>query len=110
MACDEALTDRVREVISLRDGAGERKMFGGIGFMIAGNMACGVHRDGLVVRLGTEEAEHALAEEHVRAWDHHTGRPVWGWLLIDPAALESDEDLAGWVAAGADFAAALPPK
>jgi TfoX/Sxy family transcriptional regulator of competence genes len=110
MAYDVALADRVREVMSLRGGATERKMFGGIGFMIAGNMACGVHRDGLVVRLGTEEAEHALAEEHVRVWDHHTGRPVRGWLLVAPAALESDEDLAGWVDAGADFAASLPPK
>jgi hypothetical protein len=110
MAYDRALADRVREVISLRRGASERRMFGGIGFMIAGNIACGVDGDGLVVRLGTGEAEQVLAEEHVRVWDHHTGRPARGWLLVAPAALESDEDLAGWVDAGADFAASLPPK
>jgi TfoX/Sxy family transcriptional regulator of competence genes len=110
MAYDEELARRVRALLDSRPDVDERKMFGGIGFMIAGNMACGVHGDELVVRLGIEEAERALAEEHVRVWDHHTGRPVRGWLLVAPAALESDEDLAGWVDAGADFAASLPPR
>jgi hypothetical protein len=109
VAYDEALAERVRDVISARDGFSERKMFGGIGFMLRGNMACGVSGDELMVRLEPGEAEKALAEEHVRVFDM-TGRPLKGWILVGPAATASDEDLAGWVDAGADFAASLPPK
>jgi TfoX N-terminal domain len=109
VAYDEALAERVRDVISVRDGSSERKMFGGIGFMLRGNMACGVSGDELMVRLDAEGAEKALAEEHVRVFDM-TGRPLKGWILVGPEATASDEDLAGWVDAGADFAASLPPK
>jgi TfoX N-terminal domain len=109
VAYDEALAERVRDVISVRDGFSERKMFGGIGFMLRGNMACGVSGDELMVRLDAEGAEKALAEEHVRVFDM-TGRPLKGWILVGPEATASDENLAGWVDAGADFAASLPPK
>jgi TfoX/Sxy family transcriptional regulator of competence genes len=110
VAYDEALADRVRAVISLREGVSEKKMFGGIAFMVAGNMACGVSSSSeLIVRLGPEESEKALAEPGVRVFDM-TGRPMRGWLLVEPAAIEADEQLAGWVDAGADFAASLPPK
>jgi TfoX N-terminal domain len=109
MAYDEALADRVRTVLSVREGLSERKMFGGIGFMIGGNMACGVHGEELIVRLDPNESERALAEPHVRVFDI-TGRPMKGWILVGPEALETDEDLAGWVDAGADFAALLQPK
>ncbi len=109
MAYDEALADRVRTVLSVREGLSERKMFGGIGFMIGGNMACGVHGEELIVRLDPNESERALAEPHVRVFDI-TGRPMKGWILVGPEALETDEDLAGWVDAGADFAALLEPK
>lgn len=109
MAYDEALAERVRDVISARDGFSELKMFGGVGFMLRGNMACGVSGDELMVRLEPGEAEKALAEEHVRVFDM-TGRPLKGWILVGPEATASDEDLAGWVDAGADFAASLPPK
>jgi TfoX/Sxy family transcriptional regulator of competence genes len=109
MAYDEDLAERVRAVISARDAFGEREMFGGIGFMVGGNMACGVSGDELMVRLGPDEASKALAEEHVRVFDM-TGRPMKGWILVGPEATASDEDLAAWVDAGADFAASLPPK
>jgi TfoX N-terminal domain len=109
VAYDEALAERVRDVISVRDGFSERKMFGGIGFMLRGNMACGVSGDELMVRLDAEGAEKALAEEHVRVFDM-TGRPLKGWILVGPEATASDENLAGWVDAGADFAASLAPK
>jgi TfoX/Sxy family transcriptional regulator of competence genes len=109
VAYDETLAERVRDVISVRDGFSERKMFGGIGFMVGGNMACGVSGDELMVRLDPEEAEKALAEEHVRVFDM-TGRPMKGWILVAPEATASDQELAGWVDAGADFAASLPPK
>jgi hypothetical protein len=109
VAHDEDLAERVRDVLSLRDGVSERRMFGGVGFMVAGNMACGVHGEELIVRLGPEEAERALGEPHVRRFDL-TGRPMKGWLFVGPEAVVTDDDLAGWVDAGADFAASLPAK
>jgi TfoX/Sxy family transcriptional regulator of competence genes len=110
MAYDEALAERVRAVISLREHVTEKKMFGGIAFMVGGNMACGVSSGSeLIVRLDPEETEKALAEPGVRPFDM-TGRPMKGWLLVEPAAIEADEQLASWVDAGADFAASLPPK
>jgi hypothetical protein len=109
MAYDEALAERVRDVLSLREDVSERKMFGGIGFMVAGNMACGVHGEELIVRLGPDEAERALGDAHARPFDL-TGRPMKGWLFVASEGVESDEDLAGWVDAGADLAASLPAK
>jgi hypothetical protein len=109
LAYDEALADRVRNLLSLRADVGERKMFGGIAFMLAGNMACGVLGDELIVRLGPEEGERALAESHTRAFDF-TGRPMRGFVVVGPAGVATEEKLAGWVDAGADFAASLPAK
>ena len=109
MAYDEALADRVRDLLSLRADVGERKMFGGIAFMLAGNMACGVLGDELIVRLGPEEDERALAEPNTRAFDF-TGRPMRGFVVVAPGGLAGEEELAGWVDAGADFAASLPHK
>jgi len=109
MAYDEALAERARAVISLRADVVERKMFGGIAWMVAGNMACGVLGDELIVRLAPEEAEKALAEPHTREFDF-TGRPMRNIVIVGPEAIATDEELAGWVDAGADFAASLPPK
>src|SRR5689334_7629315 len=110
MAYDEALAERVRDLLAVRADVTERKMFGGIGFMVGGNMACGVSSTSeLIVRLDAEEHERALSEPHVRLFEVG-GRQMSGWILVDPAALEADEDLAGWVDAGADFASSLPPK
>ena len=109
MAYDESLADRVREVLSARAGLSERRMFGGIAFMVAGNMAVGVIGDDLMVRLDPADAEKALSEPNVRPMDF-TGKPMKGMVYVDPAGTEEDEDLVGWVEAGADFAASLPPK
>lgn len=109
MAYDAELADRVREVTALRSGVSERKMFGGVGFMIGGNLACGVYEDGLIVRLGRDEAKRALTEPHTREFDL-TGRVMRAWVFVDAEALVADEDLAGWVDAGVDFAASLPEK
>lgn len=108
MAYDEALADRVRDLLSLREELTERKMFGGIAFMIGGNMACGVLGDELIVRLG-DDAEQALVQPHTRVFDF-TGRPARGMVVVAPEATADDDDLAGWVDAGADFAASLPAK
>jgi len=110
VAYDEVFAERVREVISLRENWTERKMFGGLGFMIGGNMACGVTSTSeLMVRLAPGDNDAALAEVHVREFEM-SGKKMGGWLIVARDGLESDEDLAGWVDAGADHAASLPPK
>ena len=109
MAYDEVLADRIRELIALRSDVVERKMFGGIAWMLGGNMACGVLGDELIVRLDPEDAERALAEPHTRPFDF-TGRPMRNMAMVAPEGTADDEGLAGWVDAGADFAASLPPK
>lgn len=110
MALDEEFADRVRDALSMRESLTERKMFGGIAFMVGGNMACGVTSSGeLMVRVGKEDNEAALAEKHVREFDM-TGKKMGGWLVVAREGVEADEDLAGWVDAGADYAASLPAK
>ena len=109
MAYDEALAERVREVIADRADIAELKMFGGIGFTIGGNMAVGVINDDLIVRLDPADAEKALAEDGVREFDF-TGRPMKGWIFVGSERTEEDDGLAEWVEAGAHFAASLPPK
>lgn len=109
MAYDEALADRVRDVLAPRADVGERKMFGGVAFMVGGNMAVGVLGEDLMVRLDPADAEQALTEPDTRPMDF-TGKPMKGMLFVEPAGTESDDTLAGWVDAGADHAASLPPK
>jgi TfoX/Sxy family transcriptional regulator of competence genes len=109
MAFDEALADRIRDLLAARSEVSERRMFGGIAFMVAGNMAVGVIEDDLMVRLDPAEAEVALAEPNTRPMDF-TGKPMKGMVYVDPDGTTSDEDLGPWVDAGADFASSLPPK
>jgi TfoX/Sxy family transcriptional regulator of competence genes len=109
MAYDEALAARVREKLGDNPEIGERKMFGGIAFMLSGNMAVGVSKDDLMVRIDPDDHDEALAEPGVRVFDM-TGRPMKGWILVSPEATEDDADLRKWVEAGLDFAGSLPPK
>jgi TfoX/Sxy family transcriptional regulator of competence genes len=109
MAFDEALADRVREQLAPRAELSERKMFGGIGFMLAGNMAVGVIEEDLIVRLSPEEAEEAMAEEGVREFDF-TGRPMKGWVYVSPEQTADHGELERWVDAGAGYASSLPAK
>ena len=109
MAYSEALAERIRDAIGHRDGVTERKMFGGIAWMVGGNMACGTLGDDLMVRLAPDDADSALAEPGVGPMDF-TGRPMRGFITVDAAAVADDEQLARWVDAGASHAASLPPK
>ncbi len=109
MAYDEGLAQRIREVLGEQPGLVEKKMFGGIGFMVHGNMACGVHKDALIVRVGPERYEEALARPHTRPFDI-TGRPMKGWVMVTSDGYESDDALKGWVQQGVDFALSLPAK
>ncbi len=109
MPYDEELAERVRRALGDRADLTERKMFGGVAFMLAGNMCCGVIRDDLIVRTFPEDAEAALEEPDVRPFDL-TGRTMTGFLLIGPGATASDEGLRAWVESGVTVAETLPPK
>lgn len=109
MAFDEALGDRVRELISPHSESAEIRMFGGLCFTIAGNMACGVVNDDLMVRMAPEDAERAVAEDGVRPMDF-TGRPMKGMVYVGAEQTADDARLASWVEEGVGFAASLPPK
>ena len=110
MAYDEALADRVRDVIGIRSGVTERKMFSALAWFVDGNMACGVLDEDLLVRLDRDEAERALAEAHVRQFVTGKGRAMGGFVLVAPEGVADDDQLARWVDAGAEHAATLPPK
>ncbi len=109
MAYDEGLAQRIRDVLAGHPALVEKKMFGGVGFMLHGNMACGVNGDDLIVRVGPERYDQALMQPHARPFDF-TGRPMKGWVMVGPEGYESDEDLESWVQQGVDFALSLPPK
>ena len=109
MVYDEGLLQRVREVMEVHPMADEKKMFGGVGFMIEGNIACGVLQDELIVRVGPRYYQEALQQRHTREFDF-TGRAMKGWVMIQPEGYESDQALAEWVGRGVEFALTLPPK
>ncbi len=109
MAYDEELADRVRNLLISHKGLTEKKMFGGISFMLHGNMCCSVVKEDLMVRVGPEEYERALAEPHARLMDF-TGRPLKGMVYVGADGYRSDDALAMWVARGVEFAASLPAK
>lgn len=111
MAYDEGLAERIRQVLlDLRPTRlDEKKMFGGVGFMVQGNMACGVHKDKLVVRVGTERYQEALAAPYTVLFDI-TGRPMKGWVMVEPEGCAADDDLKEWLEQGVNFAGSLPPK
>ena len=109
MAYDEGLATRVRDVIGDRPGVDEKKMFGGLAFLLNGNMACGVRGDDLMVRVAADAADAALREPGARLFDM-TGRPMKGWLLVAPDGHAEDDDLRRWVDRGLAHAGSLPPK
>ena len=109
MAYDERLAERVREALAIRSGVSERKMFGGLAFMLDGNMCCCVTDRGLMVRVGRDAYADALELPHAGPMDL-TGRPMRGWVLVESDGVASDAGLAEWAARGAEFAATLPPK
>ena len=109
MAYDEGLATRVREVIGDQAGLAEKKMFGGLAFVLYSNMACGVRGDDLIVRVATDAADAALGEPGTRPFNL-TGRPMKGWLLVDADGHAEDDDLRRWVDWGLAYANSLPPK
>lgn len=109
MAYDEELAERVRKLVKGQKGLVEKKMFGGMAFLVGGNMSVGIHKDELIVRLAPEETDTALKEPGARIFDV-TGRPMQGWLLIGGAGTKAPKSLERWVRRGVAYAASLPKK
>lgn len=109
MAFDEALADRIRTQMKRRKGMGEKKMFGGLCFMVNGNMACGIVKDELMVRIGKDAHANALAQPHAREMDF-TGRKMKGMVYVGTAGIDDDDALKSWLDRGIEFARSLPPK
>src|SRR5438445_8435906 len=109
MAFDESLTARIRDALARKRGIEEKKMFGGIGFLLHGKMLVGVWKNSLIVRVGPDSYEDALLEPHVKEFDI-TGRPMKGWVLIEPEGIEDDEHLKDWIERAMKFVRTLPAK
>lgn len=109
MAYDEGLADRIRDVLAGRDGVREQKMFGGIAFMVDGHMTVGIVNDELMVRVGAEGEDDALAQPHARVMDF-TGRPMTGFVQVAAAGVATESDVRAWVHRAFAFTATLPPK
>lgn len=108
MAYNQKLADRVRSQL---DGIPfvEKKMFGGVGFLIGGNMACGVNKDDLIVRVEPERHGTLLKKPHAKPFDL-TGKPMKGWLVVEAEGCKTEKQLGAWVKEGVEFASTLPPK
>ncbi|HKE98624.1 MAG TPA: TfoX/Sxy family protein [Actinomycetes bacterium] len=109
MAFDEGLAERLRGQLGTHPGVTEKHMFGGLSFLLAGNMCCGVIGAELVVRVGPDGTDDALAQPGARLFDFG-GRPMAGWVMVAPGALESPQALTAWVDRGLAYVRTLPPK
>ena len=109
MAFSEGLAERIRQGLARRKGIEEKKMFGGIGFLLNGNLLVGVWKDSLIVRLGPDEGEEALKEPHVSEFNI-TGRAMKGWVLVALEGVEADDQLKGWLQRAVKFVGKLPAK
>ncbi|HVY97363.1 MAG TPA: TfoX/Sxy family protein [Solirubrobacterales bacterium] len=110
MAYDEALAERIRELVEAEPGVTEKRMFGGLAFLVEGNMAVTASgQGGLMVRVDPQETEPLLAEPHAQPFEMR-GRELRGWLRVDASGLGTQRELQAWVARGLDYARSLPPK
>jgi TfoX/Sxy family transcriptional regulator of competence genes len=110
MAYDEELANRVRELIAMEPGLTEKKMFGGLAFLINGNMSVGVSgQGGLMVRVDRAETDTLIAKPHARPFEMR-GREMQGWLRVDAEGVPTKRQLEPWVRRGVTYARSLPPK
>ena len=109
MPFDQALAERVRAALKGTRSLKEKRMFGGLAFLVRGHMCCGIVGDDLVVRTGPETYETALARPHARPMDF-TGRPLRGLVYVSPAGHRTGRELKGWIQTGIKFVSSLPPK
>jgi TfoX/Sxy family transcriptional regulator of competence genes len=109
MGFDDGLAQRLREQLAGTSGLAEKKMFGGLSFLVDGNLCVGVMGEELIARVGPDATDAALGRPGSRLFDF-SGRPMKGWIAVDPSALEADDTLAEWVDKALRFARTLPPK
>ena len=109
VAYDEGLAQRIREALSERPDLSERKMFGGLCFMLSGNMCAGIVGEELMLRVGPDSYEHALSRPHAREMDF-TGRSLKGMVYVGVDGFADDADLSSWLEIAVSFAGGLPPK
>ena len=110
MAYDEDLADRIRELLASEKGVTEQKMFGGLGFMIGGNMAVAASgQGGLMVRVDPDQSDRLTASGNAAPMVMR-GRPMKGWLRVDSDHVRTKKQLSPWVRRGVDYAGSLPPK
>ena len=109
MAFSETLAARIRQRLARRKGVKEKKMFGGVDFLLKDNMLVGVWKDSLIVRLGPEKGDEALLEPHVREFDI-TGKPMKGWAMVTPDGISGDDELKEWIQRAVKFVGKLPAK
>ncbi|MEZ5355365.1 MAG: TfoX/Sxy family protein [Bryobacteraceae bacterium] len=109
MAYSEQLGGRVRAILGAHPSLVEKKMFGGLAFLLDGHMCCGIVGEDLMVRVGPEAADEALAQPHARPMDF-TGRPMKGMVYVAAEGVATARQLKAWVGRGVAFASTLPPK
>ncbi|REK19182.1 MAG: RNA methyltransferase [Planctomycetota bacterium] len=109
MVYSSSLAARIRQVLAGHKGVAEKKMFGGVGFLLHGNMLVGVWQSSLIARLGAEQGDWALQQQHVVPFEV-TGRPMKGWVMIEPDGIENDGQLTDWIERATTFVSTLPPK
>lgn len=109
MAYDLELEQRLDKAIARRKDFHKQKMFGGVGYLLRGNMCFGIWKDGIILRIGEENAAEALKTKHVKVFDI-TGRVMKGWVMVDAPGIKSDPDLKNWISTAIEFVAELPRK
>ena len=109
MAFSISLVERIRHLVSRQRGTTEKKMFGGVCFLLNGNLLVGVWKDSLIARVGKDAYEAAIQEEHVKEFDI-TGRPMQGWVMVEPDGIDSDHQLTHWIDQATVFVRKLPGK
>ena len=108
MAYDLKLAERIRSELNGMPFV-EKKMFGGVGLLLNGNLACGVHKDDLIVRVEPEKHTALLKKPYAKPFDL-TGKLMKGWLLVEADGVKTDKQLSAWVKEGVEFALTMPPK
>lgn len=109
MAYSESLASRVRDALAQKRQVEEKKMFGGLGFLLRGNMLVGIWKESLIARLGPDDAPDALREPHVVEFDI-TGKSMRGWVMVEPGGVKDDGQLADWIERAFRFVITLPAK
>lgn len=109
MAYNERLAERLRAVYAAHRGVVEKRMFGGVAFMVRGHMSCGIANDTLMARVGPEQYDKALSRAHAREMDL-TGRSLKGFVYVSPEGLKTKRALTSWVTLSLKYVQSLPPK